>query len=154
MTITIRAATPADAPVIWRLLKTMAEHVKAPLFTLTEADVRRDMFGAACRCELALRDGEPVAIATWFWIYMSFRARRGLYVEDLFVRPEARGAGLGKALLAHLAARACAAGGYLEWKVLEGNAPALAFYQGLGAQPVPQWLTYRLEGEHLERLAS
>jgi GNAT superfamily N-acetyltransferase len=154
MNITIRAATPADAPIILQLLKDLASYEKAPAFTLTEADVHRDMLGGACHCELAFQDSEPVGIATWFWIYMSFRARRGLYLEDLFVQPQARGAGLGKRLLAHLAAKARDANGFMEWRVLDWNEPALAFYQGLGAQPVPQWINYRLEGEPLERLAS
>lgn len=154
MTLTIRAATPADAPVIWQLLNDLAVYEKAPVFTLTEAEVARDMLGGACHCELAFRDGEPVGIATWFWIYMSFRARRGLYLEDLFVRPQARGHGLGKMLLAHLAAKARAANGFMEWRVLDWNEPALAFYQGLGAKPVAQWLNYRLEGAALDRLGT
>nr|AIA13037.1 Acetyltransferase (GNAT) family [uncultured bacterium] len=150
----MRAATPADAPVIWQLLNDLAVYEKAPVFTLTEAEVARDMLGGACHCELAFRDGEPVGIATWFWIYMSFRARRGLYLEDLFVRPQARGHGLGKMLLAHLAAKARAANGFMEWRVLDWNEPALAFYQGLGAKPVAQWLNYRLEGAALDRLGT
>ncbi len=150
----IRAANPADAPLILMLLKAFADYEKAPAFSLTEADIRRDMFGAACHCELAFRGDAPAGIAAWFWIYMSFRARRGLYVEDLFVLPEHRGQGLGKALLARLAGKAKEANGFMEWRVLDWNAPALAFYQGLGAQPVPQWLNYRLEAEALERLAS
>lgn len=153
MNITIRSAKAGDAPVIWQLLNDLATYEKAPVFNLTEAEVARDMLGDGCHCELAFRDGEPAGIATWFWIYMSFRARRGIYLEDLFVRPEARGQGLGKTLLAHLAAKARAANGYMEWRVLDWNEPALAFYQELGARPVPQWLNYRLEGDALERLA-
>jgi GNAT superfamily N-acetyltransferase len=93
-------------------------------------------------------------IATWFWIYKSFRGRRGLFVEDLYVRPEFRGRGLGKRLLAHLAAKAKAGGGFLEWQVLDWNAPSIAFYQSLGAKPVENWLTYRLDDEKLDGLAS
>jgi GNAT superfamily N-acetyltransferase len=152
--LAIRAATEADAAIIWQLLSDLATYEKAPVFTLTEADVRRDMLGDACHCTLALRGGEAVGIATWFWIYMSFRARRGLYVEDLFVRPEHRGQGMGKALLAHLAAKAKAANGFMEWRVLNWNERAIAFYESLGARPVAQWLNYRLEGEALEGLAS
>ena len=93
-----------------------------------------------------------MGIATWYWTYKSFRARRGLFLEDLFVLPHHRGRGLGKALLVHLAAKARDAGGFLEWQVLDWNAPSIAFYKGLGAKPWENWLIYRLEGEALERL--
>ncbi|HWM62075.1 MAG TPA: GNAT family N-acetyltransferase, partial [Rhizomicrobium sp.] len=86
--------------------------------------------------------------------YKSFRARRGLFVDDLYVRPDFRGHGLGRSLLAHLAAKAQGAGGFLEWQVLDWNAPSIAFYKSLGAQPMAEWLNYRLDGESLERLAS
>ena len=147
----LRAATQAEAPVVWQLLKDLAIYEEAPVFTLTEADVRRDMFGAACHCELAFQGGEPAGIATWFWTYKSFRACRGIYLEDLFVRPGHRGRGAGKAMLAHLAAKAD--GGFLEWQVLDWNSRAISFYKMLGAQPAAQWLNYRLEGESLEKLA-
>ena len=150
----LRAAEPQDAPAILALLREMADYVKAPHFTLNEEAVRRDMFGAGCHCTLAFRGQEAVGIATWYWIYMSFRARRGIYVEDLFVRPSQRGSGTGKALLAHLASTAQAADGYLEWQVLDWNSRAIAFYEGLGAKPLTQWLNYRLEGDALEKLAS
>jgi GNAT superfamily N-acetyltransferase len=122
-------------------------------FWLTEDDVRRDMLGAACHCDLLWLDGAAVGIAAWFWTYKSFRAARGLFVEDLYVQPAFRGQGLGKALLAHLAAKAREVNGFLEWQVLDRNAPAIAFYKSLGAQDVPDWLNYRLEGEALKRLA-
>jgi len=150
----IRAAAPADAAVIVALLGELAAYEKLlDHFTLNEELVRRDMFGAACHCDLAFRGAEPVGIATWFWTYKSFRARRGLFVEDLYVRPDTRGRGLGKMLLAHLAEKARKAGGFLEWQVLDWNAPSIAFYKSLGARPAEGWLTYRLEGESLERLA-
>jgi diamine N-acetyltransferase len=151
---TIRKAEEIDAPQILALLKDLADYENAPHFSLSEAAVRRDMFGAACHCTLAFQGEEAVGIATWFWIYMSFRARRGIYVEDLFVRPSHRGRGTGKALLAHLAATARAADGFMEWRVLNWNSRAIAFYESLGAKPVAQWLNYRLEGEALEGLAS
>lgn len=149
----IRAAEPSDTALILALLGEFAAYVKAPEFKLNEADVLRDMFGAACHCELAFRGDEPAGIAVWFWIYKSFRAARGLFVEDLYVREAYRGQGLGKALLAHLAGKARAAGGFLEWQVLDWNTGAISFYKMLGAQPLGQWLNYRLEGESLERLA-
>ena len=148
----LRPAEPEDAPAIVALLREMADYVKAPHFTLNEEAVRRDMFGAACHCDLLFCGGEAAGIATWFWTYKSFRALRGVYVEDLFVRPQYRGRGAGKALLAHLAAKA--EGGFLEWQVLDWNSRAIAFYESLGAKPLTQWLNYRLEGEALEKLAS
>ena len=144
---------PSDAASIVTLLGELAAYGKAPEFNLNETHVLRDMFGAACHCELAFLDGEPVGIAVWFWIYKSFRAARGLFVEDLYVREGFRGEGLGKALLAHLAGKARNAGGFLEWQVLDWNSRAISFYKMLGAQAVPHWLNYRLEGEALKRLA-
>jgi GNAT superfamily N-acetyltransferase len=153
--VSIRAATPADAPVIVALLGELAAYGK-PLehFHLTEAAVTRDMLGSACHCDLAWMGNAACGIATWFWTYKSFRARRGLFVEDLYVRPDFRKLGLGRSLLAHLAAKAWVAGGFLEWQVLDWNVPAIEFYKSLGAQPMREWLNYRLDGEGLERLAS
>lgn len=151
----IRAAMPSDAPVIVSLLRELADYEKLLAhFTLSEADVARDMFGSACHCDLVFQGGEPVGIASWYWTYKSFRARRGLFVEDLFVRTGHRGRGLGKALLVHLAAKARAGGGFLEWQVLDWNALSIAFYKSLGAKPWENWLIYRLEGEALERLTA
>ena len=151
----LRAAMPSDAAAIVSLLKELAAYEKLlDCFSLSEELVRRDMFGTACHCDLAFHDEEPVSVATWFWTYKSFRARRGLFLEDLYVRPGWRGRGLGKRMLAHLAEKARAAGGFLEWQVLDWNAPSIAFYKSLGAKPVEDWLTYRLEGESLERLVS
>ena len=152
--LTIRTAKPSEAPAILALLRELADYEKAPEFSLNEEVVLRDMFGAACRCELAFCGDDCVGIAAWFWTYKSFRGRRGLYVEDLYVRPPHRGRGAGKALLAHLAARAVEAGGFLEWQVLDWNAQAIHFYQSLGAKPLGQWLNFRLDGEALQRLAS
>jgi GNAT superfamily N-acetyltransferase len=150
----IRAAVPSDAPAIISLLQEFAVYAKLlEHFALTEEQVVRDMFGAACHCDLAFQGGEAAGIAAWYWTYKSFRARRGLFVEDLYVRPDRRGRGLGKALLRHLAAKARTADGFLEWQVLDWNAPSIAFYKSLGAQPLEGWLNYRLDGESLEKLA-
>lgn len=155
----IRAATGEDAPVVRALLSELATGQLLPgeplssRFWLGEDDVRRDMLGAACHTDLLLLGDRAVGIAAWVWTYKSFRAARGLFVEDLYVRADFRGRGLGKALLAHLASRAQAAGGFLEWQVLDRNAPAIAFYEGLGARAVPDWLNYRLEGDALQKLA-
>lgn len=149
----IRAAEPSDAPLMVALLGEFAAYEKAPEFNLNEAHVLRDMFGAACHGFLAFRGGEPAGIATCYWTYKSFRAARGLFVEDLYVRQAFRGQGLGKALLAHLAGEARKAGGFLEWQVLDWNSQAINFYEKLGAKPLAQWLNFRLEGEPLARLA-
>jgi GNAT superfamily N-acetyltransferase len=153
---TIRRAAPGDEGSIVALLRELAEYEKAPFFTLCESDVARDLLGPAhsALCHLLFVDGEAVAVSVALRTYRSFRAARGLYVEDLYVRPAHRGRGLGKALLANLAAMAHADGGFLEWLVLDWNAPAITFYESLGARPVTEWTGYRLEGAALERLAS
>jgi GNAT superfamily N-acetyltransferase len=152
---TIRSAVAADAPLIVALLRELADYEKqTDRFCLDEAAVIRDMLGAACRCDLAFAGQQPVGIATWFWIYKSFGACRGLFVEDLYVRTDFRGRGLGRALLAHLAAQARDAGGFMEWQVLDWNTPSITFYESLGAKPLKQWLNYRLEGDSLQKLAS
>ena len=151
----IRAALASDAPVIVSLLRELAEYEKLlDNFTLDEAAVKRDMFGDACHCDLAFADGEAVGIATWFWTYNSFRALRGLYVEDLFVRTQVRGQGFGRKLLAHLAGIAVKADAFMLWQVLDWNAPSIAFYKSLGAVPQENWINYRLRGEALRKLAS
>jgi len=151
----IRAALPADSHLIVSLLRELAEYEKLlDNFTLDEAAVTRDMFGDACRCNLAFAGGEAVAIATWFWTYNSFRAVRGLYIEDLFVRTRFRGQGFGRKLLAHLAGIALKADAFMLWQVLDWNAPSIAFYKSLGAVPQENWINYRLRGEALKRLAS
>jgi GNAT superfamily N-acetyltransferase len=149
----IRAAGHTDTSTVLTLLRQLAEYEKLlDKFLLTEEMVRRDMLGAACHTDLAFVDGAVCGIATWLWTYKSFRARRGLFLEDLYVRPAFRGRGFGKSLLAHLAAKARDAGGFMEWQVLDWNAPSIAFYNSLGAAPVEQWVNYRLEGEALQRL--
>ena len=98
--------------------------------------------------------GRPVGFALWFYNYSTFRGRAGIYLEDLFVRPEARGLGAGKALLRRLAQRCVDADlGRLEWAVLDWNAPSIAFYDSLGASAKTDWITRRLDGEALQRLA-
>src|ERR1043165_8977377 len=110
----IRAAAPADSPVIVGLLQELAAYEKLlEHFTLTEDQVRRDMLGQACYCELAFQGDEPAGIATWFWTYRSFRALKSLYVEDLYVRPAFRGRGLGRQFLVRLAQKARAAQGLM-----------------------------------------
>jgi GNAT superfamily N-acetyltransferase len=150
----IRAAVAADAPAIVRLLRELADYEKLlHRFHLTEPVAARDMTGDACQTDLAFRDDVAVGIATWGWIYKSFAASRGIFLEDLYVSPAHRGRGLGKRLLLNLAARARARGGFLEWQVLDWNAPGIAFYKELGATLMPDWITCRLEGDGLRKAA-
>lgn len=151
----LRAAAPADAPAIVALLRELADYEKLlHRFHLTEETAARDMTGAACHTELGFADGAAVGIATWGWIYKSFAAKRGIFLEDLYVQPAHRGRGLGRALLLALASRAREAGGFLEWQVLDWNTPAIEFYKGLGATLMPDWITCRLEGGALEKAAA
>jgi GNAT superfamily N-acetyltransferase len=151
----IRTAAPEDAASMLMLLTELADYEKLPI-GLTEAQIARDFFGpdAAVHCDLAFAGDQPVGIATWFWTYRSFKAARGIFIEDLYVRPACRGKGHGKALLRHLAAKAQTLGAArLEWLVLDWNAPSIEFYKSLGASQVKEWLTYRLDGPALQQLA-
>jgi GNAT superfamily N-acetyltransferase len=149
-----RKAAPGDEPIIRALLRELAVYEKLQdRFHLTDAAIARDMFGDACHCDLAFQGEAPAGIATWFWTYKSFRGARGVFVEDLYVKPEYRGQGLGRRLLAHLGGHARQAGGFLEWQVLDWNEPAMEFYKSLGAGLSAEWLTCRLDGEALEKLS-
>lgn len=123
--------------------------------TATEALLRETVFGKGyARVLLALRDGVPVGFALFFYNFSTFLGRPGIYLEDLYVQPAHRGAGVGKALLQRLAQLARAEGcGRLEWSCLDWNAPSIAFYRRMGATPMEGWSTYRVTGEALERLA-
>jgi GNAT superfamily N-acetyltransferase len=158
MSVTVRVATVADAPLILAFIRELAEYERLlHEVEATEADIRRDLFGEnpRCFCEIAEADGTPVGFALWFYNYSTFRGRAGIYLEDLFVRPEARGIGAGKALLARLAQRCVEADlGRLEWAVLNWNAPSIAFYDSLGADAMTEWTVRRLDGEALRRLAA
>jgi len=154
----IRPATPADAPVMVELIRALAIYEREPdAVTATEADLLRDGFGASpkFRCVIAEWDGEAAGFAFWFYNYSTWQGRPGLYLEDLFVKPEFRGKGIGKALLLHLAKIAadehC---GRFEWSVLDWNTPAIEFYESLGAKLHREWLRMRVEGEALVRLAA
>lgn len=158
MSVTVRVATLADAPLILAFIRELAEYERLlHEVEATEADIRRDLFGENPRsfCEIAEQDGQPVGFALWFYNYSTFQGRAGIYLEDLFVRPEARGVGAGKALLRKLAQRCMDADlGRLEWAVLNWNAPSIAFYDSLGASKKDDWTVRRLDGEALERLAA
>jgi GNAT superfamily N-acetyltransferase len=154
----IRTATADDAPLILHFIRELAIYEKAEHEVLaTEDTIRESIFGPGSRvdgliCEL---DGEPIGFAVYFFNYSTWLARYGLFLEDLYVSPEHRGIGAGKALLEHLARiaveRDC---GRFEWNVLDWNKPAIDFYESLGARPQDEWVGYRLSGQALLDLAA
>ncbi len=154
----IRPATPADVPAIHTLVRELAEYEKAlEEARATEEQLHAALFGdhPAAYAHIAADDttGETVGCAIWFLNFSTWRGVHGIYLEDLYVRPTARGAGHGKALLTELA-RLCVERGYqrLEWSVLNWNAPSIAFYEALGARPQDEWTVYRLTDEALTEL--
>ncbi|WNG20162.1 GNAT family N-acetyltransferase [Cystobacter fuscus] len=153
----IRSATPEDVPVIARLIRALAEYEKlSHQAVLKEEDLKRHLFGERPHAEVVLAEeaGTVVGFALFFHTYSTFLARPSLYLEDLFVLPEHRGGGHGKGLLSHLARLAVERGcGRFEWSVLDWNAPAIAFYESVGAVPMSDWTVFRLTGEALTRLA-
>ncbi|MEU2712435.1 GNAT family N-acetyltransferase [Streptomyces sp. NPDC007205] len=156
----IRTAAPADIPVIHALVRELAEYEKAPEEArASEEQLREALFGEqpAAFAHVAVddADGEPVGFALWFLNFSTWRGVHGIYLEDLYVRPSARGAGHGRALLTELA-RICVRRGYerLEWSVLDWNRPAIGFYEALGARPQDEWTVYRLTDGALAALGS
>jgi GNAT superfamily N-acetyltransferase len=154
---TIRPASPADVPLILALVRELAEYEREPdAVEATEAMLADALFGArpAAEAVVAEADGRPAGFALWFHNFSTWTGRRGLYLEDLYVRPAFRGRGVGRALLAHLAGVAVARGcARFEWSVLDWNAPAVGFYRALGAEPMDGWTVMRLRGPALEALA-
>ncbi|UCE32793.1 MAG: GNAT family N-acetyltransferase [Burkholderiales bacterium] len=155
----IRAATREDAASLLSLIRALAVYEKLEhLCIATEADLRQALFGAGASAEaLVARDagsGEAVGFALFFHNFSTFLGRRGLYLEDLFVEPQHRRRGIGKALLQRLAAVALERGcGRFEWSVLDWNQPAIEFYRSLGAIVMPDWRIVRMTGPALERFA-
>jgi GNAT superfamily N-acetyltransferase len=153
----IRPATREDAAAIVELITALAIYEREPqAVTATEADILRDGFGATpkFRCVIAEWDGQAAGFALWFYNYSTWQGRPGLYLEDLFVKPEFRGKGIGKALLLFLAKVASDENcGRFEWSVLDWNTPAIEFYELLGAKLHREWLRMRVEGEALSELA-
>jgi GNAT superfamily N-acetyltransferase len=154
----IRTATPADIPVIHALVRELAEYEKVlEEARATPEQLREALFGErpAAYAHIAVDDttGEPVGFALWFLNFSTWRGVHGIYLEDLYVRPGARGAGHGKALLTELA-RICVERGYqrLEWSVLNWNRPSIDFYESLGARPQDEWTVYRLTDGALRAL--
>ena len=153
----IRTTTEADVPIILSLIRELAEYEREPdAVVATEAGLREVLFGPNRSAEvlLALEKGEPVGFAVYFYNFSTWLGRPGLYLEDLFVRPNMRGKGYGRALLERLAQIAQARGcGRMEWAVLDWNDPAIQFYRKLGAEPMNEWTVFRLTKEGIAKLA-
>ena len=155
MTVT-RPATPDDTPTILAFIRALAEYEKlSHAVVATEDQLRTHLFGPRPAAEVLIGelDGRPAGFALYFPNFSTFLARPGVYLEDLFVLPEARGRGVGRALLTAVAAVAVARGaGRLEWSVLDWNAPAIGFYRKLGAVAMDEWTTMRVTGDALLRI--
>jgi GNAT superfamily N-acetyltransferase len=156
--VRIRAATAADAGLVYSLVRDLAEYERLlDDVDATEAGLELALFGPSPRafCDIGEWQGAPAGFALWFYNFSTFRGRHGIYLEDLFVRPAFRGHGIGKELVLNLARRAvrenCAR---VEWSVLDWNEPSIKFYESLGAIPMEEWTIYRLTGEALKKLGS
>ncbi len=156
--LSIRPATVEDVALVARLIRELAEYERlADAAVASEADLREQLFGERPAAEVlvAEADGEPAGFALFFHTFSTFLGKRGLYLEDLFVRPAFRGLGLGRHLMAALARIAVQRGcGRFEWSVLDWNEPAIGFYRALGASGMDEWTVQRLQGEALRALAS
>jgi len=155
----IRPATADDVPVVYRLVQELATYEREPdAVVATEEHFRTALFGPDPRVHCLVAedaDGETVGFAIWFVSFSTWLGTHGIYLEDLFVRPEARGGGHGRALLTELARIAVERGyGRVEWAVLDWNVDAQGFYRSLGATPQDEWTTWRLTGDPLQRLVS
>lgn len=157
MTFSIRFAEPADIGTIHAFILALADYEKLRHEVRADPDeLARHLFGPRPMAEvlIAEREGAPIGFALFFHNFSTFEGKPGLYLEDLFVVPQARGSGAGKALLARLASLAVERGcARLEWWVLDWNAPAIAFYRSIGAKPMDEWTVQRLDGEALRALA-
>ena len=154
----IRPATEDDVPIILSLIRELAEYERLSheVFA-TEGLLRESLFGERRGAEvlIACCKGAPAGFALFFHSFSTFLGRSGIYLEDLYVKPEFRGRGIGRALLTHLARLAKERGcGRLEWAVLDWNEPAIKLYKSIGAVPMDEWTVYRVTGEALETLAT
>lgn len=153
----LRSPTPADTPNIFQLIQGLAEYEKLAHAVTGSADLLHEhLFGDRPKAEVILAEveGTTVGFALFFYTYSTFLTKPGLYLEDLFVQPEYRGLGIGKALLSKLAQRAVEQDcGRLEWSVLDWNEPAIGFYQRMGADVLPDWRICRVTGDRLVTLA-
>jgi GNAT superfamily N-acetyltransferase len=158
MSVNIRGATSDDLDTIIAFIRALAEYERlAEAVKLDPAVLREHLFGAHPMAEVLIAEqgGAPIGFALFFHNFSTFEGKPGIYLEDLFVVPEARGAGAGKALLAELARLALARGcARLEWSVLDWNAPSIEFYKALGAVPMDEWTVFRLDGAALGAMAA
>jgi GNAT superfamily N-acetyltransferase len=157
MSLAIRPARPGEAGLVLSFIRELAEYEKlAHEVEATEATIADALFGASplVYCDIAEWSGEPAGFQVWFVNFSTFSGRYGIYLEDLFVRPALRGKGIGKALLAHLAAR-CVENGWsrLQWSVLDWNTSSIEFYKSLGAELMDEWTVCKVTGEALKTLA-
>ena len=157
MSLAIRRARPDEAGLVLSLVRELAEYEKLlHEVEASEADIDAALFGDNPRlfCEIAEWENEPAGFAVWFLNFSTFSGRSGIYLEDLFVRPELRGKGLGKALLVQLA-RTCVENNWsrLQWSVLDWNTPSIEFYKSFGAVMMDEWTLCRVSGEALAKLA-
>lgn len=158
MSLSIRPATPSDAELVFAFIRELAEYERL----LHEVEATPEMMGDALFCDnprvfadIAEWHGKPAGFALWFYNFSTFRGLHGVYLEDLFVRLQFRGHGIGKALLRHLARRCLTEGlARLEWSVLDWNEPSIGFYRALGAIAKDEWTVYRLTGDSLARLGA
>ena len=155
--IGIRPAVSGDIPLVLKFIQELAEYEKlSHEVTATEDQLRSTLFGARPVAEvvIASHDDVPVGFAVFFATYSTFLGKPGLYLEDLFVRPAARGNGIGRALVEYLARLTMERGwGRFEWRVLDWNEPSIAFYRKLGAEPLEDWTVFRVTGAALRALA-
>ncbi len=153
----IRAASAEDSALILRFITDLAIYEEAEDSVIaTASDIRDSLFGGASttRAVICEMDGQAIGFAVYFFNYSTWLGQHGLYLEDLYVSPEFRGMGAGKALLKHLAQIALSKNcGRFEWSVLDWNEPAIRFYQSIGAKPQDEWVAYRLTGKALAELA-
>jgi len=158
MSVSIRAARQSDVSILHALIRGLAEYEKLAAHVVgTAQDLQRELFGGRPVIEavIAWDDESALGFALYFHNYSTFLARRGLYLEDLFVVPEARSRGIGKALMRHCASVAVQRGcGRFEWAVLDWNQPAIEFYQSIGATMLPDWRICRISGEALAQFAA
>lgn len=155
--VRVRAASEEDVPLILSFINELAEYERlSHEVVATEDALREHLYGERPVAEVVIAEdgGKPAGFALFFHSFSTFLGRPGIYLEDLYVRPEFRGGGIGRALLVRLARLAKERGcGRLEWSVLDWNEPAIGFYSGIGASPVGGWTVYRVSGEALEGLA-